>query len=72
MSDKYSRPISTRLLLVALFALGLLYGVSQIPKSGHSHDHWHGDGHGTEMHDVAHDEHGDDERRKDRRPVRCR
>ena len=59
MSDKYSRPISTRLLLVSLFALGLIYGVSQIPKSGHSHEHGHDTGHGEEMHDAGH-EHSDD------------
>lgn len=56
MSDKYSRPISTRLVLVALFSLGLFYGVSQIPKSCQCHEQGHGDGHG-----AASDNHGQDE-----------
>lgn len=50
MSDKYSRPISTRLLLVALFSLGLIYGVSHIPTLGQEdHAHEHQDAHGEEM-----------------------
>lgn len=56
MSDKYSRPIATRLLLVALFAIGLIYGVSHISKPGHSHEHH--DGHGDEMHAEDEHEHG--------------
>ena len=55
MSDKYSRPIATRLLLVALFALGLIYAVSHIPKPGDSHEHH--DVHGDEMHvEDAHEQ----------------
>ena len=52
MADKYSNPISTRLLLVAVFSLAFFYWASRWSHIPHEHHH----GHDTEMHG---DDHGD-------------
>lgn len=61
MADKYQKPISTRLFLVAFLALGALYLVSHMKHHphgwGHDHAEMH-DAHGHDGHGDSHDDHG--------------
>ncbi|NND94960.1 MAG: hypothetical protein HKN45_08840 [Flavobacteriales bacterium] len=59
MADKYANPISTRLLLVAVFSLAFFYWASRWSHVDHDHHH----GHDMEMNsdtDNAEEEHSHD------------
>jgi ABC-type nickel/cobalt efflux system permease component RcnA len=57
MRHTYEKPISTRLLLSAVFALAFFFWVSY--QSHMPHDDHHAD-HVEEAHGDSHDEHGED------------
>lgn len=61
MADKYGQPISIRLILTAIFAVALIFGISNWHSGEHDHGHGHDAAHSDahhEGHDHEHD-HGD-------------